>query len=99
MRKEGIVLLLMGWIVIVILGNIEAIGTMILMFLLAGVVPGTRIVFSSEIMFFLSLSSLLLISSWAVKTKLTTYVPTHQTNTLPSSSYLKRRRFKYLEVS
>lgn len=99
MRKEGIVLLLMGWIAIAILGNIEAIGNMILMFLLAGVVPGTRIVFSSEIMFFFSLSSLLLISLWVIKTKQATYTSTNQNSTLPSSSYLKRRRFKYLEVS
>jgi hypothetical protein len=96
MRKEGIVFLGIIWLVGAMVAYAEQAINAFLMFLMAGVIPGTQFAFSSGIMFFASTTLLIALFVWSLGDKLRALWKRYQRS--PQSGYFARRRFRQIET-
>lgn len=96
MRKEGIVFLGIIWLFGAIVLYMEQIINAFLMFLMAGVMPGTQFAFSSAVMFFASTALIVALFSWSFRTQLQELWRRYQRT--PQADYFARRRFKQIET-
>lgn len=96
MRKEGVIFLVVMWLVGAIVFHVEQLVNAFLMFLLAGVVPGTQFAFPSGIMFFSSTTLLVALVLLAFRDTLRDRVSRLRRTT--SADYFARRRFRHIET-
>ncbi len=96
MRKEGVLFLVVMWLVGAIVFHVEQLVNAFLMFLLAGVVPGTQFAFSSAVMFFGSTVLLVALLMWAFRDALRERI-SHLRRTT-NADYFARRRFRHIET-
>ena len=94
-RKEGIIFLVIVISVFFVMTQGTAVLNALIIFLLAGVVPGTQIAFSSSSMFVLMCLSLCFLMMWVYRHAITlnSYENTPQAGVAKSVS---RRRFKQI---
>lgn len=96
MRREGIVFLSVLIVVTILVSSIDTIINTFMVFLLAGVIPGTQLAFSSGSMFMMTVSLLVAMLLWPFRLTIRSRVEkyTMHTNKL-HHEYAKRRRFRH----
>lgn len=97
MRKEGVIFLAIAMTSMLILTQGALMLNTLALFLLAGVIPGTQIAFSSSVMLALMLTFLAVLFLWPMRQKIISSIQTrsHSTKQIDAVS---RRRFRQIRL-
>lgn len=97
MRKEGVIFLVLAVMSMLVITQGALMLNTLALFLLAGVIPGTQIAFSSSVMLALMLTLLAVLLLWPMRQKIVTMVQARSQST-KQMEVVSRRRFKQIRL-
>jgi membrane protein implicated in regulation of membrane protease activity len=97
MRREGAVFLAVAMMSMLVLTQGALLLNTLALFLLAGVIPGTQVAFSSSVMLALTLTFLTILILWPMRQKIISAIQKRSQNTKQIEA-VSRRRFKQIRL-
>lgn len=97
MRKEGVIFLVVAMMSMLAITQGALMLNTLALFLLAGVIPGTQIAFSSSVMLALMLTFLAVLLLWPMRQKIVSMIQARSQST-KQMEVVSRRRFKQIRL-